>query len=67
MPGVISMAEAVGAEPVYRLASQYVHATDFAGWQFRRNLGNDAEYGEYIDEHDWGRILKLSWQPRERD
>jgi hypothetical protein len=46
---------------VYRMASQYAHATHVGTGLYRRNLGVYVTLGEYIHAGMWRTPLQLSW------
>lgn len=64
VPSMESVASKVGDEfyALYRTASQYTHGTDAAAWLYRRNLGVDAIYGEFITDRMWVPVINLAWQ-----
>lgn len=64
MPNVRDRAEGQGplVYDLYKIASQYTHGTDAALTLYRRNLGTEAEFGEFIAPYQWVPPLRLAWE-----
>ncbi len=64
IPDLASMMAAIHEEEKYMsyiFLSQYSHGTHVATGLYRKGLGNDMQFGEYIFPKDWGLIFKLCW------
>ena len=64
LPNLREMAAELGREErnfVYRIASQYAHASHVGTGVYRRNLGVDAELGDFTTADQWLTPLSLSW------
>lgn len=46
---------------IYRQGSQYVHGSMWGTEGYRKNLGNVAEFGEFIRTESWALPLQLCW------
>jgi hypothetical protein len=64
MPSISQRAEAEGplVRELYRVASQYTHGTDAALTLYRKNIGTEAVFGEFIGDSDWVPPLRIAWE-----
>lgn len=64
LPRLEAIAAELGREErylVYRIASQYTHATHMGTGLYRKNLGVAAELGDFATLGMWRMPLQLSW------
>jgi hypothetical protein len=64
LPNLRELATELGREQryvVYRIASQYAHATHVGTGLYRRNLGVAVVLGDFASEDLWPTPLSLSW------
>jgi hypothetical protein len=45
----------------YTTLSQYSHGSHYGGSIYRRGLGTDKEFGEWVSPSDWALLLQISW------
>jgi hypothetical protein len=64
IPNMYEMMDKIGARDKYldyMYMSQFTHSTHVATGVYRRGLGNDAVFGEYIRPDDWRQVFSLCW------
>jgi len=64
IPDLASMMKAINEEGkylTYIFLSQYSHGTHVATGLYRKNLGNEKKFDEYITPKDWAPLLRLCW------
>jgi hypothetical protein len=64
MPNLADRMKAINEQQkygTYMLLSQYSHGTHIATGTYRRGLGNNKEFGEYITPKDWGLVFSICW------